>query len=348
MVSGHSCIRVHKMALPLIERGHDVHLIAKKYVGFANNYKSFSLHSNIDQCVESIRLHTRDADVFHVHNEPSWFVCAIKELTDKPVLLDVHDSYLTRSTREEAAAAHEAGKPHVRITAEERAAFQLADALNFPSEHLRRAVADEFRIDAPTMVLPSYVPRSLYKYHFKEWMGGLVYEGRVTIPSEHEGLKGGTGANYCDYLNVAKACDAIGMNFHLYAGRNDAEFMKAYDDIAYVHPGYSYADLLDRVTRHDWGLVGNTVSTPQWNVAVPNKMFDYLAAGVPSVCINAQAASELLEEHGFGMTVSGIDELAARWSEHTNSRKKLFRAREVLSMENHISKLTDLYQTMRH
>src|SRR4051812_34350563 len=102
MVAGHACIRVQKMALPLIQKGHEVHLIAGKVPSFWPNYKSFSLCSDIDQYQAAIKLH-QNADVFHCHNEPSWFVTAVKEIyPNKPVIMDVHDSYLTRYTPEEA------------------------------------------------------------------------------------------------------------------------------------------------------------------------------------------------------------------------------------------------------
>lgn len=345
MVSSHACIRVHKMSLPLIAKGYEVHLIAKKRTMFAEQYKSFLHYANIDQCLESIKLH-KDADVFHVHNEPSWFVCAVKELTDTPVILDAHDSYLTRSTVEEQLAAYEAGEPHVRVTAEERAAFQLADGVNFVSHPMKETVASEFKLDCPISVLPSYVPKSLYRYHFKEWMGGILYEGRVTIPVEHEGKSNGTGAYYCDYLDFAKQANAKGMNFHLYGAREDEAFKKLYEPISYVHKGYAFNELLDQISRHDWGLVGNTVKSPQWSIALPNKMFDYLSSGVPSVCINAKAASELVAEHGFGITVNSVDELAERWAEHRECRNKLFKARSYFAMENHIHNVEELYRAV--
>lgn len=346
MVSSHSCIRVHKISLPLIAKGYEVHLIAKKRVPFSEQYRSFCQYENIDQCIESIKQHARDADIFHCHNEPSWFVYAIKELCDVPVVLDAHDSFLTRSTAEDQIAALEKGEPHVRVTAEERTAFQMADAVNFVSEPMRQQVAGEFALDCPMSVLPSYVPRAWYQYHFKEWMGGILYEGRVTIPVEHKGKGNGTGAHYCDYLDFAQQTNALGMNFHLYAGRNDPGFMKLYDPIAYVHKGYPYLNLLEQISRHDWGLVGNTVFTHQWQVALPNKMFDHLAAGVPSVVINAAASSEVVAEHGFGITVSGVEELAARWREHRGCRAKLFKARNHFAMENHINKVEDLYRAL--
>lgn len=346
MVSSHSCVRVHKIALPLIAKGYDVHLIARKRVAFTPQYKTFTQYDDIDGCLDAIKLHAHDTDIFHCHNEPSWFVYAVKELTDKPVVLDAHDSYLTRSTNEEHIAALANGEPHVRVTAEERAAFQLADAVNFVSESMRDQVVDVYKLDCPISVLPSYVPKSWYKYHFKEWMGGIVYEGRVTTPIQHEGKFNGTGAGYCDYLDFAAKAQDMGVDFHLYAGRKDPDFMKLYDPLCFVHPGYTYQDLLDQISRHDWGLVGNSTYSPQWQVALPNKMFDYLASGVPSAVMNAQAAAELVREHKFGIVVDSVEELTERWPAHRECRKQLFMARQNLAMENHIHIVEDLYRAV--
>lgn len=346
MVSAHSCIRLHKIALPLIEKGYEVHLVARKHTPFSFRYKSFLHYDDIEQFLSSIRLHIADTDIFHVHNEPSWFVYALKELTDRPVVLDAHDSYLTRSSAEDQVAALERGEKHVRVTAEERAAFQAADAVNFVSAPMRDQVAGEFALDCPMSVLPSYVPQFMYRYHFKEWMGGLVYEGRVTLPNQHAGKGAGTGAGYCDYTDCARQAQKIGMDFHLYAGREDKAFKEVYDPLALVHPGYRYRDLLDVISRHDWGLVGNTIAHSQWQVALPNKLYDYLAAGVPPVVINAAAAAEVVAEHGCGIAVGDIDELARRWAEHRPCRNELFKARHHFAMENHIHKVEALYDAV--
>jgi hypothetical protein len=342
-ISSHNCIRVHKQSLPLLEMGHDVHLIAKKQVGFTEYYRTFSHYSDIGQCIESIKLHS-DADIFHCHNEPSWFVCAVKEIfPNKPVVLDVHDTFLTRSTSEEADMALSKGLPHVRVTTEERNSFQLSDALVFVSDDVKQATVGEFNLSQPSIVLPSYVPYGLYQYHTKEWMGGLVYEGRVTLPEEHQGLNLNTGANYCDYEEVAREAKKTGIDFHLYAGREDEPFKKAYEEEAFIHPGYDYKNLLRQISRHDWGLVGNSINGPQWNMTLPNKLFDYMASGVPSVCINASASAKLVGEYGIGMEVSSLEELAKRWGEHRQYRNNIWKRRKELSMEANIGRLLRLY-----
>jgi hypothetical protein len=346
MVAGHCCIRVQKMALPLIHKGHEVHLIGSKIPSFWQNYKTFTMCADIEQYQAAIKLHP-DADVFHCHNEPSWFVTAVKEVfPDKTVLLDVHDSYLARSTREQATEKLDSGAFHVRVTAEERNNFQLADALNFPSGALSDLVCGEFNLKQPHMVLPSYVPSMFYRYEGRDWHGGLVYEGKVNLPSETKGKS--VGFEYCDYTDVAERCDKLGMDFHLYSARSDDKFREYYSKYkqVFIHQPLLYDELMKSIGRHDWGLVGNTIETSEWNVAAPNKLFEYFAAGLPAVSMNAAWCSEFLEYTGMGMSVSGPEELAERWSEHRHYRPAVIKHRKEWAMEAHISKLEEFYRAI--
>jgi glycosyltransferase involved in cell wall biosynthesis len=331
------------MAIPLIEKGHEVHLIAKKLSSFWEMYKSFSLCTDVEQYAEAIKLHAPKADLFHCHNEPSWFVSLIKENCDVPVILDVHDSYLARSTPEEAEEALNNNQKHVRVSVEERTNCQLADGLVFPGDDFREVVTGEFGLKQPALTLPSYVPKRYYTYDFKDWHGGLVYEGKVNLPSETKGFS--SGFKYCDYTDAAEKTSAIGMDFHLYAGRQDDAFRKHYTQKhTFIHEPLNYEPLLERIGRHDWGLVGNTTKTREWDVAMPNKLFEYVATGVPVVAMNAANSARFLEETGLGIKVSGPEELAERWPEHREVRKKLFKERQAWSMNQHIHKLEDFYK----
>lgn len=346
MVAGHACIRVQKMALPLIERGHKVHIIARKIPSFYEQYFSFSLCNDVSQMIEAMRLHA-DAghvDVFHCHNEPSWFVSALKEITEKPVILDIHDSYLARSTPDEAKDARDAGEfgRHIRETVEERNNFQLADALVFPGDDFRALVTKEFGLNQPALTLPSYVPERFYQYHSRDWHGGLVYEGKVNLPAETKGSS--TGFKYCDYTELADRAKVMKMDFHLYSARDDKPFLQHYEERAFVHSPVAYEELLSNVGRHDWGLVGNTTKTREWQVAMPNKLFEYMATGVPIVSMNADNCAEFIREEGIGIAVDGPEELAGRWKEHRELRKQLIKRRKHWSMNAHIHKLENFYQ----
>ena len=352
MISGHACIRVHKMVIPLVQDGYKVHLLTQKLPpGFTNYYYSISYCIGVAQYLDTIKLHAATADIFHCHNEPSWFVTAVKEHCDVPVILDVHDSYLGRITDAEVEAlmprTKEEGEQKIfRYTVEERNNFQLADALIFPGQKFADMVCSTYKLKQPKLILPSYLPRAYYQYNAPGWLGGLVYEGRVDLPNK-ENPGNEYGFRYADYYELAKQCRAINMDFHIYANRHDDAYIELYNSTAYLHPPHPYRELIVSLQSHDWGLVGNVEPTPEWDIAFPNKMFEYIAAAVPVVAINAPECGAFIKEHGFGIEVESIEELASRWNEHEQVRKTLIKNRQKFIMEVHIGKLKNFYKKVK-
>lgn len=346
-ISGHSCIRCQKMALPLVERGHKVHMIAKKIPSMSEYYDSFTVCAGTNHYLAAIDNFAKSADVFHVHNEPSWFVTAVKERSDVPVVLDVHDSFLGRMTAEEEQERRDNGEAVFRVFTEERNNFQLADGLVFPGKEFADTVCSEFRLEQPRLVLPSYLPRQYYQYIGKEWIGGLVYEGRVDLKADIAKNPNMSGFKYCDYEELAKELHFLGIDFHIYGPQTVYEkFIEVYDKIAYLHGGKEFRHLLPAIGRHDWGLIGNIFPTAEWDVAMPNKLFDYIAASVPPVVINAKASADFVLEHGIGIVVESLEEFRSRWSEHRECRKRLIKFRQKWIMEKHIHNLEGLYNVL--
>lgn len=326
----------------MIEAGkHKIHLLASKHASFSENYATFGHWFEIGQLHNLIKLHAKDTDIFHCHNEPNWFVTLIKETCDVPVVLDVHDSFLARTTKDEAGKELPDGTYPIRNTVEERNNFSIADALVFPGESFRDLVVGEYDLKQPNIVLRSHVPRRLYRYSGQDWFGGLVYEGKVQLDTKD---RAGHAFKYCDYKEMADACFKEGVPFHLYGARDDKPFMDVYGESAIVHPPEVMDVLLRKISAHDWGLVGNIFPTSEWNHAMPNKLFEYVAAGVPVVAMNAKECEEYVVEKGIGIAVKSLSELKDRWDEHKAVRNNLLKVRASLSMDKNIDALTSLYE----
>ena len=337
-------MRVFKQAIPLIERGHEVHLITNKVSQGSNRCASVHVYEDTDQLYAAIKSFGDTADVFHCHNEPSWFVTMIKDVNQNtPVVLDIHDSHLLRKTTEEDDKEQQDNPESFRIGIDERNNFQLADGLIYVCEPMKRIVGGEFDLHQPSIVLPSYVPKGFYRIDFDRWVGGLVYEGRIDVPDELP-KKWASFFHYSDYLDMGRKCKEIGMDFHIYTPRENEEIRRRYAEVSILHEPQKYERLIKVLGGHDWGLVGNIRHHTQWKNALPNKLFEYLAACVPVVSINAEESSRLIDEYGVGITVQSPEELASRWSEHRACRKNVIKHRFSFAMDNHIHKVEELYK----
>lgn len=332
-----------KEAFPLIQRGHDVHLIVESVRQGSEQFKTVNVWQDTDQLYEAIKLH-KDADVWHAHNEPSWFVTAIKELLPSArVVLDVHDSCLLRKTAEEHAAELEENPAAFRVSSDERNNTQLADALVYVSDSMRRIVSSEFALPQPSIVLPSYVPLCLYRIDMQDWVGGLVYEGRIDA-AEDLPDKWRSHFTYSDYQAFALKCREIGMDFHVYTPRGNEKLRKRYEDICYLHEPKPIDRLIKVLGSHDWGLVGNIKPFTEWANALPNKLFEYMAGCTPIVAMHAEESANFIREHGVGIVVDSPEELAERWAEHRQCREQVIKRRREFSMDAHIGELEALYK----
>jgi glycosyltransferase involved in cell wall biosynthesis len=202
---------------------------------------------------------------------------------------------------------------------------------------------DTYKLDQPHLVLPSYLPESLYRYNMDHYYGGLVYEGRVDLKEDIEKDDNLHGFRYCEYEDTAKQAQDLGLQFHIYTTRNEEKFKNVYESICFLHEPQPMGKLLKSLTRHDWGLVGNVNKTPEWEVAFPNKLFEYIAACVPVVAINAKECGKFLKKHGIGIEVKSLDELKERWGEHREIRKTLIKKRQQFTMNANIHTLEELY-----
>lgn len=339
-VANHCCFRVHKENLPLMNRGHEVHLIAGKVTGYSERYKTFTFFQNPDQCYDSIAL-MKDADVFHVHNEPSWFVNMIKSVhgDNIPVVLDVHDSYTIR---------YPEGEPSLdtpRITADERYNFQLADAHVFISDPMAEVCRNTFKLEQPYAVLPSYMPKQFYRMDSFRWVGGIVYEGRVDVKEKLKEYN--SFFTYCDYRELAKELRENKLAFYIFAPNRDIKEMnELYNGDAFFMQAQPPDELVRTLGSHHYGILGNIQEHEAWKYALPNKLFDYLAAGIPVIAINAPLAGKFVEENGFGINVKTVEEIVTAWGKTREFRENIAKHRFDWCMEEHIEDVENLYRKL--
>jgi len=325
-VASHFCIRAVKQALALRPRGFKINGIGFKRPQFFENLDLFvrcAHNKHLDNAVKLLEPHT---DVWYVHTEPYNLVWKIREHSKKPILLDMHDSMQWRTPNK-----------HGWTSAEERATMPLVDGFVVPSQKCKQLTP----VNKPMIVLPPYVNEQFYQYHCLQWLGGLVYEGRADKRSQKSFM------DYCKYHDLAKKCLSLNLPFYLYSCWNDEAHIAEYKN-ALTMPTESYQPLLKKLSSHDWGLCGNIGKHREWNLAMPNKLFEYMAAGIPIVAMNASEVSKFIKKYKVGITVKSIEELMERWDEREECQSNVLKIRHKFTMENNIGPLAALLRDLLH
>lgn len=325
-VSYHGCIRAVKIALSQLKK-HKIHFIAFERPQFWNYFDSLNLCHSVDHLRKAVTILNDHVDIFHVHNEPNWMACTVRETTDKPIVFDVHDSQDYRSDKPEDQSVSE------------RLAFDIADGLVFVSEPCKEITLRKHQIDKPHCVLPSYVPRDFYKTKDWNWNGGIIYQGGTWTDKSPSVMQ------YANYKNLSEALKKEGIPFNVFT-TDWKGYKKEYLKDIIFQGTLQYNELLKHLGHFDWGLIGNLEPYKDWQVALPNKLFEYMAGGLPILCMNAELCGEMVESLGIGIHVKTIEELKRRYQEKDKCRKNVFLKRHEFEMEKHTHVLDELYENL--
>lgn len=322
-VGNHCCIRLTKEAMALGKK-HDLHIIGFNKPATLEYVKTFVHCQSKDHLKEAIKLHD-DADIIHVHNEPNWLVPVIREVYSGPLILDVHDSMAYRSDKPE----------HVNNVME-RTAFDLCDGMVLVSEKC----AEITKTNKPSCILPSFINEEFMSSREHFWVGGAVYQGLLSTDKTPEVMQ------YANYKRMEEEFDRIGVPLHLYSPKRSE--WDWYYKKAIIEEPLPFNVLIKTLGQFDWGVLGNIDIYKDWQVAFPNKLFDYMAAGIPIVAFNAEAAGTFVEKHGIGIHVKSADEFLERYEERQKCQSNVFRKRQQWTMENQIHVVEDLYKKVIH
>ena len=309
-------IRAGKMASALKSRGWEFDVLGLEYPAvYEQAYRTITADPFLTAASMAEFASAHPAELLLVHNEPNWPVAFWREAAGgRPLVLDVADLQSQR--------------PAGFIDPYEAQAFELADAYVFVTDDQRRWAlelgltgADKPWALLSNLVLADQLIDSTPLPH----LGGLVYQGGV----DPRGARGG-------WRDLSGLADALAGQLHLYGDPVDYGISHGTEP--------EYALLIQRLARHDWGFVGSPVESVAWSKTLPNKIYEYFAAGIPVVVLNAQLCRPFCDE-GMGVYCESPGQVAdtVRTVDPAPFRRAVLEKRDAYTMEHHVAPLAEMF-----
>jgi glycosyltransferase involved in cell wall biosynthesis len=120
----------------------------------------------------------------------------------------------------------------------------------------------------------------------------------------------------------------------------------AHENIS-VFPPNVFPELLANLAKHSVGLVGSPYPLLDFEDSMPNKLFEYISAGIPVMVFNSPEAKAFVEENKLGVGVADTTE-ALEAFEMLSRNYDIPKARWGFAMESEIPKLTGFYKEVMH
>jgi glycosyltransferase involved in cell wall biosynthesis len=291
-------------------------------------------------------------ELIHCHNAPdSLTVQCIRLFRGTiPVVHDVHDLLSIRHTKYDDGIKRET-QTDVQVKVEERTAVEKSDGLITVSHAILEIALKKYHLDSrealvfPNFVAAGMIPKySRNKLSSADGMVHIVYEGH---------LDGTRSGGHYDLYDIFKGISRHDMHLHIYPSRENA----LYRDFAGREPSIHYHGcvpvdvLMQELTQYDFGWSGFNTDKNRIHAdtVLANKLFDYIAAGLPVISFPHKSQREFLESNGLGIVIRQIGELdeKLRSSSLTSIRKNVLEKRTTFTMEEQIGSVYRLYEVLR-
>jgi glycosyltransferase involved in cell wall biosynthesis len=278
-------------------------------------------------------------DLIHSHNLPDALTVLVLDVIGGsiPVVHDVHDLQSLRRT------PYEDGFPEPReVIALEKRAVEESAALVTVSEELLTEIGVRHRLPARVLTFPNYalrrdLPRELPPPDRpRNGALRLVYQGTLAMNDGHYDLR-----------DLFATITAANVKLDVYPNRPVPDYRGLGLDIRRKLPP---ARLLAALPAYDLGWAGfNTaLNAAHLDTALPNKVYEYIGCGLPVLALRHKALARVVDTHGVGVVLDGLDNLAERLDalDLVTLRRQVAKTRFDFTVEAQIEQLLDFYESV--
>jgi len=338
VVSYNCCVRCSQSSLAAQKFGHEVHLVVSHEAAqrqFNDRFASESVYwtpKQLRQAIDNI-----EPDLIHVHDRPHQIASdVVKAKFGVPVVVDVHD--------QDSLLGMPMGSPMNEVVS-----IQKADGLVFVSEPYREWAEEGLGPLPPSVVVPSMVCEDIMPQlpERKPRLGGACWEGGLYVHNR------GDPRWYIDQREIVKGFTSVGVACCLHsAPEGFPDNVGPYTEAGgTVFQPAGYVPLLRLLTQYDFGWYGQAADSQSEQIhrTLPNKLFDYVAAGLPVVVVNAREAARYVEENGLGVAIETPEQIRMHIDRILDMRKSdvIWREKRMeFTRERAIQPLLDLYDRL--
>ncbi|MFP4053895.1 MAG: tetratricopeptide repeat protein, partial [Phycisphaerae bacterium] len=327
------CIRNYKTATALRSRGHRVTLcyvrtrLGDIYQGIGDD-----TYDAVFQLTEPRRLWdvSERFDVIHCHNEPDHYT-GMALAGNAPVIHDTHDLISLRHPEDASLAYHEG------------IANRSADGRVYSTPYQQQEARRLYDVQGPSLVFYNYASqgdlprRFLPKLSRQDGQVHVVYEGGI----------GNTA--HRDYRELFRDLSDRGIHVHIYPPKQNPAMRELYGQFANVHfhDPVSPRQIIEEMTQYDYGIIPFNLQTGNkrfLDSTIANKLFEYLAAGLPVLTSPLQSYVEYFRRNPVGITFDGADDIVSQLPRLEEIVRTTDFSKQVFTYESEVDRLIDFYR----
>ncbi|MCK4545955.1 MAG: glycosyltransferase [Candidatus Eisenbacteria sp.] len=257
-----------------------------------------------------------------------------------PVVHDVHDLYsiFPRRQTDQRNVRYRFREQYMyrKQLRWEKYTHEELDGLIYTSSYMLDYARSIYRISCETVIVPNAV------------LAEDVPEERLPKLSKTEGGRHLVYVGDMNQPKLEKLLDAarVGLHVHIYPIGDPAELAdlrKVSSDQPLIHwkDTLPYRRLLLEFTQYDFGVIFwyRGATDEIFQTSLPNKIFEYLVAGLPVIVGPFRSLSDFVESRGVGFSVEEPEQILDRVNEEFEVP-----FREEYTMEYYMPDLLDFYR----
>jgi len=143
------------------------------------------------------------------------------------------------------------------------------------------------------------------------------------------------------FYEIAKT----GIHIHVYPMCHDINYEKAFSNHPYIHyhQPVSPHNIVQEMTQYDFGLIPFVKTEENYrhiDMAVPHKLYEYLAAGLPVISYELTVLKQIIERDKIGIVYKDSGDIVRS----IDTLRKIKLPENRMTYEDQIDKLIDIYE----